>query len=119
MAIARNRALDELARARRLPQLEAIDEVLGATGGEAVEECALRGERRAAVLRALRALPAEQRLVLVLGYFGGLSQAEIAQRVDLPLGTVKKRVRLGMQKLRASLAAEAGVELDERKTMAR
>jgi RNA polymerase sigma-70 factor (ECF subfamily) len=119
MAIARNRALDELVRARRRPQPEAVEELLAAAGREGLEEHALERERRAAVLRALRELPAEQRLVLVFGYFGGLSQAEIADRLGLPLGTVKKRVRLGMRKLRASLMADGAVFMDESKTIVR
>jgi RNA polymerase sigma-70 factor, ECF subfamily len=70
------------------------------------------------VLRALAAVPPEQRRALVLGYFGGLSQREIAERLSWPLGTVKKRVRLGLEKLRASLAGEVGVEEGERRSIA-
>ena len=51
-----------------------------------------------------RALPAEQREVIELAYFGGLSQSEIAARTSLPLGTVKTRARLALEKLRAPLA---------------
>ena len=57
------------------------------------------------MLRALNALPPEQRRVLVLAYFGELSQSTIAASLGWPLGTVKKRVRLGLQKLRQALAA--------------
>jgi RNA polymerase sigma-70 factor, ECF subfamily len=49
---------------------------------------------------AVQALPAEQRLVIELSYYGGMSQSEIAEQLSLPLGTVKTRMRLGMQKLR-------------------
>jgi RNA polymerase sigma-70 factor (ECF subfamily) len=59
-------------------------------------------------LHALQGLPAEQRQALVLAYFGGLSQSSIAQSLGWPLGTVKKRIRLGLQKLRAALAAKYG-----------
>ena len=48
-------------------------------------------------------LPGEQREVLELGYFSGLSQSEIAERTGQPLGTIKTRTRLAMQKLRGSL----------------
>jgi RNA polymerase sigma-70 factor (ECF subfamily) len=58
---------------------------------------------RAAVLRALAELPAEQRQVLELGYFEGLSSSEIAQRIDAPIGTVKSRVAAALGKLRAGL----------------
>ena len=52
---------------------------------------------------ALAEIPTEQRQVLQLAYFGGLSQSEIAEHLELPLGTVKTRIRLGMDKLRAAL----------------
>jgi len=45
--------------------------------------------------------------VLVLAYFGGLSQSQIAEELALPLGTVKKRIRLGMEKLRGALAPQS------------
>ena len=53
-------------------------------------------------------LPAEQREALELGYFGGLSQSEIAERTGQPLGTVKTRMRLAMQKLRGQLQILSG-----------
>ena len=56
------------------------------------------------ILQALNELPPEQRRVLVLAYFGELSQTTIAASLGWPLGTVKKRVRLGLQKLRQKLA---------------
>ena len=60
-------------------------------------------ERRALVRQALMQLPSEQRDVLELAYFRGLSQSEIAERTGQPLGTVKTRVRLAMEKLRDRL----------------
>ena len=56
------------------------------------------------VRNALGRLPAEQREVLELAYFGGLSQSEIAERTGLPLGTVKTRARLALEKLRDRLS---------------
>jgi RNA polymerase sigma factor (sigma-70 family) len=73
-----------------------------------VEEEAWSQEVGEAVLQALQGLPAEQRRALVLAYFGGLSQSSIAQHLGWPLGTVKKRIRLGLQKLRTALAARYG-----------
>jgi RNA polymerase sigma-70 factor (ECF subfamily) len=61
-------------------------------------------ERRTHILAALRELPEEQREVLDLGYFQGLSQTEIADATGQPLGTVKTRMRLAMQKLREPLS---------------
>jgi RNA polymerase sigma-70 factor (ECF subfamily) len=68
-------------------------------------EAACRREDARALARALRALPEEQRRVLVLAYFAGLSQSQIARSLRLPAGTVKKRVSLAMRKLRAALGA--------------
>ena len=62
--------------------------------------CAWDGARAAAVRRALAALPAEQREVVELAYYGGLSQAEIATRTGRPLSTIKTRLRLAFDKLR-------------------
>jgi RNA polymerase sigma-70 factor (ECF subfamily) len=67
-------------------------------------EAAERREARERVGAALNALPVEQREVLELAYFEGLSQSEIAARLAQPLGTVKTRVRLGMEKLAGLLA---------------
>ncbi|KKK90843.1 hypothetical protein LCGC14_2718950, partial [marine sediment metagenome] len=63
-------------------------------------------EQRRIVRAAVAELPPEQRQVIELAYFGGLTQQEISERLTQPLGTVKTRIRLGMQKLRAALAPE-------------
>ena len=109
--IARSRALDRL-RARRRRQEEAMSD-LSETKRAAVDATARRGddpargaeiaERRLLVRQALLALPPEQREVLELAYFRGLSQSEIAERTGQPLGTIKTRVRLAMEKLRDRL----------------
>ncbi len=61
-------------------------------------------ERRALLQSILAQLPEEQRQVIELGYFGGYTHAEIAQRWHLPLGTVKGRMRLGLQKMKYLLS---------------
>jgi RNA polymerase sigma-70 factor, ECF subfamily len=107
LTIARSRALDRARalRRRRESPLEGDD------GDGAVELAAPSdpgldaeaSERRRIVTTALSELPVEQRETLELGYYGGLSQSEIAERTGQPLGTVKTRMRLAMQKLRSQL----------------
>lgn len=108
LVIARSRALDRLrARRRRreepLPPSDALD-ALAASDADDGADVAEMGERRRLVRGALETLPPEQREVLELAYFGGLSQTEIAERTGQPLGTVKTRVRLAVQKLRERLS---------------
>ena len=113
MTIARHHLWNVLRRLHREPSLaaEVIDELLMESAisiGDDVEEQAWSKEIGEAVLHALQGLPAEQRRVLVLAYFAGLSQSSIAQHLGWPLGTVKKRIRLGLQKLRNALAPRYG-----------
>jgi RNA polymerase sigma-70 factor (ECF subfamily) len=68
-----------------------------------VAEALWEEQRQQAVVQALHELPPEQRRALVLAYFGGLSHSMIAQELGWPLETVKKRIRLGIQKLRNTL----------------
>ena len=85
-------------------------EMAASAGGTMVHEKAfefvLNGQdsENAVVLAALSELPPEQRQALELGYFSGLSQTEIADRTGQPLGTIKTRMRLAMQKLRERLS---------------
>jgi RNA polymerase sigma factor (sigma-70 family) len=106
--IARSRALDRL-RSRRVAErtvesarAEAAPSHTSSEGPLAV----LFRERRARVGEELEKLPGEQRQVLDLAFFEGLTQREIAERAGIPLGTVKTRTLLAMQKLRTALRSE-------------
>lgn len=110
LGIVHNRAIDALRRAT----IHERREVAGEDVAEAVEapdrteiEAARREEARS--MRTLvDELPEEQRRVIELAYFGGFTQEQIARMLDAPLGTVKGRMRLALQKMRASMGpAEA------------
>jgi RNA polymerase sigma-70 factor (ECF subfamily) len=112
-AIARHRALDRH-RARRRSREEPWSHPLAehssvessmpvARVADPVRD-AEHTDQRERVARALESLSPEQRETILLAYFGGLSQSEIAERCGVPLGTVQTRVRLAMEKLRGQLA---------------
>ncbi|MEP6905802.1 MAG: sigma-70 family RNA polymerase sigma factor [Gemmatimonadales bacterium] len=108
LTIGRRRALDRL-RAKGRRREESLTQEGGVLAdmiapGLDPSEAAEASERRTHVVAALRELPEEQREVLELGYFKGLSQTEIADATGQPLGTVKTRMRLAMQKLREPLS---------------
>ena len=106
MTIARTRAIDRYrAGAAERGRIESLDTVeFFASDGETPEQDLAGQERRRYVQQALKLLTAEQRQAIALAYFYGLSQSEIADKLKLPLGTVKTRMRLGMIKLREALA---------------
>jgi RNA polymerase sigma-70 factor, ECF subfamily len=110
MAIARHHVRGELRRRGRDPvaAVADVETVLAQAVDQApgVEEAIWAAARGEAIHRALAELPDEQRRVLLLAYFGGLSQSTIAQTLGWPLGTVKNRTRLAMQKLRGALRGE-------------
>lgn len=106
MTLARTRAIDRFRagfqeRNRQTP-LEAAEFLPDERNDP--EQDSVDEERRRLVQRALAELSTEQRETISLAYFWGLSQSEIAEKLSLPLGTVKTRVRLGMMKLRELLA---------------
>lgn len=109
MATVHNRAVDLVRREetqRRRAEGAAPDEglvVLDDPAERVIDEIGLPEERKA-VRAALEDLPPEQREIIELMYFSGLTQTKIAEQLSLPLGTVKSRSLLGMRKLRTALA---------------
>jgi RNA polymerase sigma-70 factor (ECF subfamily) len=107
LSVVRNRAIDFLrSKAGKAPKLtfddDAILEQRPAT--ELTDEEALRNETAGEVRGALGELPGDQSKVIELAYFGGFSHSEIARMLGVPLGTVKGRMRLGLEKIRGELA---------------
>ena len=109
LALVRYRSIDWVRRATPRALLQDLTE--GAAerieAPERTEEQVLASEEHNRALRLVAELPPEQREVIDLAYFGGLSHTEIAARVGIPLGTVKGRVRLGLLKLRHAAECEA------------
>lgn len=103
----RSRVLDRLRSLQRVTKVTLVSEnaaeIQTTTPGVDPLESVLISERRDRVLAALSQLPAEQRQVIELAYYKGLTQSEIAAQTNLSLGTVKTRVRLGLSKLRVAL----------------
>jgi RNA polymerase sigma-70 factor (ECF subfamily) len=99
---ARTRAIDRVRAARRRGEtfLPSMDEGQAAAPADAGGDAADRAMDRSLVGAALAQLPAAQRVAIELAYYAGLTQTEIAQRLNEPLGTVKTRIRLGLERLR-------------------
>ena len=107
LGIVRNRAIDHLRRdAGRAPKLafDAQEMLESRPSDDLTDVEALRRETAREVGVALKDLPDEQSRVIQLAFFGGFSHSEIANMLNEPLGTIKGRMRLGMEKIRASLA---------------
>ena len=126
--IGRNRAVDRLRAAGRRPQLvtltsstrdesetQALERAVaggtvmaGAAPALGPEEAAVAADRRNAIRDAVAAMPELERTVILLAYQEELSQTEIAERLDWPLGTVKTRTRRALHRLREALGGEFG-----------
>jgi len=103
VGIVRHRAIDRLrANAVRTRTLDALDEP---RPGPTPERTVAISQRQREVRRALDVLAADQRELIEQAYFLGLTQSELAERHHLPLGTVKTRMRTGLQALRRQLDA--------------
>jgi len=108
LAIARNAAIDwRRTKGKRLEREAAIDEAAELVEETRVDDRVIASLQADRVRAAVASLPDEQRVVLSLAFWSGLSQSEIAERTGTPLGTVKSRVRLAMSKLRDRLRLES------------
>ena len=107
LGIVRNRAIDFLrSKAGRAPKLDFDDDAIleHRQAEEQTDAEALQRETSRELRGALGGLPGEQAKVIQLAYFGGFSHSEIASMLGVPLGTVKGRMRLGLEKIRGELA---------------
>jgi RNA polymerase sigma-70 factor (ECF subfamily) len=107
LSIVRNRAIDALrSRAGKAPKLSFDDDAIleQRPAEELTDDEAMRRETATELRGALGELPGEQSKVIELAYFGGFSQSEISRMLGVPLGTVKGRMRLGLEKIRGELA---------------
>ncbi len=114
--LARSRALDRIRSERSYAG--AVDrsstsmpaaELMGEDRDDPSEAASV-AERRRLVRAALREMPEEQRTAILLSFFGGLSHSEIAEREEIPLGTVKSRIRAGLSKVEDRLRPVLGSE---------
>ena len=107
LSIVRNRAIDVLrSSAGKAPKLSFDDDAIleQRPAEELTEEEAMRRETASELRGAIGQLPGDQSKVVELAYFGGFSQSEIARMLGVPLGTVKGRMRLALEKIRGELA---------------
>jgi RNA polymerase sigma-70 factor (ECF subfamily) len=113
LGIVRNRAIDALRRAAgSAPKLDFDDDGVleSLESGTLTDSEAIRRETAHRVRGALRELPNEQSEVIGLAYFGGFTHSEIAEMLGAPLGSVKGRLRLGLEKVRITLAEGMGAD---------
>ncbi len=114
MVMTRNKCLDRLrAKSRRIPTADLLTEEaqerdIREDGRTAVEEIYDR-ERSTTIRSAVEKLPEDQKEVIDLAFFSGLTHSEIAEKLGISIGTIKSRIRYGVQKLRTSLGGVADV----------
>jgi RNA polymerase sigma-70 factor, ECF subfamily len=113
--MARSRAIDLIresqSRSRMTDRFKFLVGETEARTDERPDLAAERNDDRAGVREALRELPGPQREALVLAYWGGLTAEEIARQEQIPLGTAKSRIRLGLAKLRSEMPDVAALPL--------
>jgi RNA polymerase sigma-70 factor (ECF subfamily) len=105
---ARSRGIDRARSVRRRSDMvrTGLDEATTTGGAVDAENPGVRAEQRGLVRGALGQLPENQREVIELAYFDGFTQTEIAERTKQPLGTVKTRMRLGLERLRSLVGSQ-------------
>ena len=105
LGIVHHRAIDALRRSSVHDQRRASDEGLEERleASERTDVEAARRDEARTVRAAIESLPPDQSRVIELAYFGGFSQSEIAEMLDTPIGTIKGRMRLGLEKMRVAL----------------
>jgi RNA polymerase sigma-70 factor (ECF subfamily) len=105
LGIVHHRAIDQLRRSSVHDKRRASDEGLEERleSGERTDAEVARREEAASIRSAMTTLPADQSHVIELAYFGGFTHTEIAEILGAPIGTVKGRMRLGLEKLRNQL----------------
>lgn len=113
LSITHNMAIDELRKRNRRPQKADSEEpeallAAMADASQDVEQEVWLSSLRSTISDAMQTLPAAQRVTIEMAYFQGLTQREIAERLGEPLGTIKTRMRLGIQKLREQLGDTLG-----------
>ena len=110
LTLVHRRAVDLVRREERRRAEPLDDETRDAATTESAEDAAWLGFERERVQTALRQLPDAQREAIELAYYGGYSQSELAERLGMPLGTIKSRMFAGLARLRELLddGAEEG-----------
>lgn len=102
--IARSRAIDRLRSDKQTTQREeSLETIVQYATSDDVEADTANSELRTIICKAMEVITSEQREVIELAYFSGMSQSEIALKLNQPLGTVKTRTRIGMMRLRETL----------------
>ncbi len=111
MLLARSRAIDSLRRRRRTGRVESASFTAGLSGQTTEDDpsAALVGDEEAHGVRlALAGLPEAERTAVEMAFFDGLTHAEIAEKTDTPLGTIKSRIRRGLVRMRDRIAGLYG-----------
>ena len=109
LTVVHHKAIDALrVRKGQMSRQVSLDPVLVEKAGPDVMERALLALDRDAIRDAVALLPEDQRRVVLMAYFEGKTHVEISDELGVPLGTVKSRMRLALDKMRTALAGRAG-----------